>query len=87
MLNDDRARLFTCPVCGYNHMDEPAYDRMGCATYTICPSCGTEFGYDDSNAAHAQLRERWIGGGMNWWSKATAPPPGWNPERQLQRVA
>jgi predicted RNA-binding Zn-ribbon protein involved in translation (DUF1610 family) len=58
MQNDDGFRLFTCPVCGDNHIDEPSYDRTGCANYTICPSCGTEFSYDDANSAYAQLRKR-----------------------------
>lgn len=50
-----------CPVCGY----------LGCLIedWHICPCCGTEFGYDDAGRTHAELRRRWIDGGMKWWSK------------------
>jgi transcription elongation factor Elf1 len=75
---------FSCPVCGYSALDEPAYDKHGSATFVICPSCGTEFGYDDSSVAHRELRRRWIDAGMNWASKAAASPPGWNPLDQLR---
>ena len=51
----------TCPVCGYQHLSQPPYDGHGCASFDICPCCGTEFGYDDSSATHEVLRRRWIG--------------------------
>ena len=46
-----------CPVCGYNALHEPAYDRFGCASFEICPCCGIEFGYDDARRSHETLRE------------------------------
>lgn len=72
-----------CPVCGFIGLDEPPYDETGCPSYVICPCCGTEFGYDDTTAAHRELRIRWISGGMLWWSKREPPPSGWNPKKQL----
>ena len=73
---------YTCPVCGYQHLDEAAYDGFGCASYNICPCCGTEFGYDDSKIAHAELRKRWVSDGMQWWSKHQIKPDDWDPIKQ-----
>jgi len=78
--------LYVCPVCGYSHLDEAAYDGFGCASYNICPCCGTEFGYDDSVVAHADLRKKWISNGMQWWSKHQLKPDGWDPNKQLKEA-
>lgn len=75
---------YICPVCKYDQLDEAPYDGYGCATYTICPCCGTEFGYDDSSKTHIELRDKWIKNGMKWWSLSVAPPSGWNPKKQLK---
>lgn len=69
----------TCPVCGYDKLLAPPADFM------ICPSCGTQFGYDDALTSHEELRSRWIANGANWWSTDTAPPTGWSSEVQLAR--
>lgn len=68
-----------CPVCGFL-MRYPARD------WNICPSCGTEFGYDDAGRTHQQLRGIWISRGMPWWSPVEAPPIGWSAMEQLKRV-
>jgi hypothetical protein len=73
-----------CPVCGFVGLRDRPYDDFGCPTYTICPCCGTEFGYDDATAAHKELRRKWIEKGMPWWSTHSGPPMGWDPRRQLQ---
>jgi hypothetical protein len=75
-----------CPVCAYPDLSEAPYDEHGCATHTICPCCGTEFGYDDAGNSHQTLRERWIANGMKWWSKRQAPPQAWDPVEQLNRA-
>jgi len=82
MLSSNKKHV--CPVCGYPDLNEPAYDSFGCASYNICPCCGTEFGYDDSTAAHADLRGKWISDGMQWWSKHQLKPDDWDPVRQLK---
>src|ERR1700761_7009994 len=74
---------YVCPVCGFKGLEEAPYDAHGCTTFVICPSCGTEFGYDDSTTAHTELRRRWIENGMQWSSKAKPPPPAWSPSKQL----
>jgi hypothetical protein len=72
---------YTCPVCGYPKLIRPPTD------YMICPSCGTEFGYDDFDTTHTQLRYEWLGKGAPWFSRHTPPPPHWNAFRQVLRVA
>lgn len=65
----------TCPVCLYPNLPYPPRD------YHICPCCGTEFGNDDAEYSHDQLREMWIAGGARWFF-ARAPEE-WNPWVQL----
>ena len=69
-----------CPVCGYL-MQHPATD------YHICPSCGTEFGYDDAGRSHAELRAEWLRSGAKWWSPVDPQPPQWDPYLQLENLA
>lgn len=81
MRNED---ALVCPVCGFDGLDEPAYDAHGCASFGICPCCGTEFGYNDATRTHVELRSKWIGNGMKWWSRTPNPPADWDPVRQLR---
>jgi len=76
--------VYLCPVCGYDQLDEPPQH------YSTCPSCGTEFGYQDfavtQEGRHAQwerLRRRWLARGAPWFSPVIAPPAHWNPYAQL----
>lgn len=66
-----------CPVCAYDRLPYPPNN------YHICPCCGTEFGNDDANYSHAQLREMWIAMGAHWFFGI--PPERWNPWLQLIR--
>lgn len=79
-------KLYTCPVCWYVDLDEAPYDEFGCSSYSICPCCGTEFGYDDSSLTHSELCKKWVSKGMPWWSKNQVAPLGWDPFRQLSRA-
>lgn len=67
--------MFTCPVCYYDQLEEPATD------YNICECCGTEFGTDDDGRSWDQLRAEWIRCGARWF--LDDPPPLWNPFKQL----
>lgn len=69
---------YFCPVCAYPDLPYPPQD------YHICPCCGTEFGNDDADLTHEQLREIWIAAGPNWFFGN--PPPHWNPYLQLSAV-
>jgi hypothetical protein len=70
--------MYTCPVCGYAALKYPPDD------FTICPSCGTEFGYQDSNKTNADLRAEWVKRGLPWSSRVIERPAGWNGLSQLQ---
>jgi len=74
----------TCPVCGYAQLEEPHLDAVGEPTYSICPSCGTQFGADDLTTSHEALRKLWLDGGAAWWSEAKPAPAGWSASAQLE---
>jgi hypothetical protein len=76
-----------CPVCGFTleftpWVDDSVLDRP-------CPCCGIHFGHDDAvddrQRVYDQWRERWIEGGMPWWSNKPAPPD-FNAPQQLCRL-
>lgn len=71
---------YTCPVCGYSELDEPP------ANFSICASCGTEFGYHDSRKSHAKLRAEWLYAGAKWFDTCLGMPEGWGPIAQLERA-
>ena len=77
-------QTYVCPVCGYDSLTEPPYDAYGCALFEICPSCETQFGYQDAGRSHEDLRESWLRAGAPWHSKVIAPPSEWNAIRQLK---
>jgi hypothetical protein len=77
----------SCPVCGYDDLDEPAFDDDGVPSFDICDCCGTQFGYDDARTPHSVLREKWVAKGMLWHSRVITAPPDWDPVEQLRRLA
>jgi hypothetical protein len=75
---------YLCPVCGYRELQEPPEDD------TICPSCGTHFGYHDYSRDPEirrrrwfELRQQWLACDAPWFSDYTPRPEGWDPNRQL----
>ena len=66
-----------CPVCGYKQLSQPP------RADTICPCCGTHFGYHDYATTHEELRARWISKGAPWFSRARQQPADWDPMVQL----
>src|SRR5882724_9704767 len=68
---------YNCPVCGYNELSNPPKD------YMICPCCGTEFGNDDFEVSHEELRKAWLRAGAQWFSEHTPKPSDWSPSMQL----
>lgn len=68
---------YQCPVCGYNLLEEPP------SNHAICPSCGTEFGYDDATKPYRRIRNEWLRSGAHWFSVYTQPPFLWNGFRQV----
>ncbi len=77
---------YPCPVCGYVGLTEPPYDDHQCPTHEICLCCGTQFGYDDFNVSFDTIRQKWIEGGMAWWSDRQEQPKNWDPKRQLKSL-
>jgi hypothetical protein len=82
-----------CPVCGFDGLAElPWHDGVG--SDEICPSCGTQLGYDDAaggdETKRKQIwldrREAWKLAGCPWFSKGRTPPDGWDPTRQLEAL-
>jgi hypothetical protein len=85
-----------CPVCGYN-----LYENLGVYPWDedspsdeICPSCGIQFGYDDTAGGdrskrrdvYSKWRIDWIKGGSRWYSNGRDVPRGWNPQKQLEKL-
>jgi hypothetical protein len=87
---------FTCPVCGYPGLYDPPEpgDPSHFESQEICPCCGTQLGYQDGGPdptlrqhRQAELRLRWVAGGMHWWSTGgRQPPPQWDPKSQLRGI-
>jgi hypothetical protein len=69
--------MIICPVCGYRFLREDALN------HGICPSCGTEFGYDDVGRSHESLRMEWLCNGGEWFDKSVGPPAGWDALTQV----
>jgi len=72
---------YQCPVCGYDALSDPAHN-----TFEICPCCGVQFGYDDFNTSHDELRRQWLKKGAPWFNPAIKPPPGWDVYTQLRKA-
>ncbi len=68
-----------CPVCGYPDLESQPVN------HEICPSCGTQFGYDDYLRSHAALRQEWLSSGAQWFLKGYQPYC-WNAYRQLENA-
>jgi hypothetical protein len=66
-----------CPVCGYPLENGPE-------EFSICPSCGTEFGYSDARRSHPELSGAWIADGAPWTGPAEMRPTGWSAVAQLE---
>ena len=81
-----------CPVCGYDGLDEPAFDERGVGSDGICPCCSFQFGlddfpYEDREGPVAEWRERRDDGGCVWkFPSDGLPPEGWDPQAQLART-
>ena len=87
---------FTCPVCGYPCLDEEPWrsgEKYDFPSDDICPSCGTQFGYEDMLPdpaerfeRHLALRKNWIAEGRPWKHSGSRPTPselGWDPSAEV----
>ena len=71
---------YLCPVCGFAGLTDPPEN------FSICPSCGTEFGYHDVGVSWAELRALWLTEGAQWFSQVRLLPASWGPYDQLIRA-
>lgn len=56
-----------CLVCGAPTEDPPWGEDGRTPLFEICPSCGCEFGYEDSSVAGInRLRAAWLASGGKW---------------------
>ncbi|MFH1533849.1 MAG: hypothetical protein ABID64_02865 [Nitrospirota bacterium] len=78
----------TCPVCGYFDSTGEVFGPNGEYAYQEnCPSCGTQFGYNDCLISHRVLRKRWAKDGFIWDSRSLEDKPkNWNPTAQLKNL-
>jgi hypothetical protein len=80
------ASPYRCRVCGYRNTEPPWGADGQAPTYTFCPCCGVEFGYQDSSPQAARsFRERWLAAGAPW-DEPSARPPRWDVREQLRHV-
>lgn len=80
---------YTCPVCGYDKIENPIYDSRGNGTDEICSCCGFHFGCDDwpdKEKSYNEWRKKWIKNGCKWWAYKEAPPEDWDPKKQLENL-
>lgn len=83
------AMTYTCPVCGFDGLEDPPRSPDSGGSYEICSSCGFEFGVtdDDRGYTYEAWRARWIARGMPWETPNAGPPPnGWDAHAQLRNV-
>lgn len=58
---------YTCPVCAWSNMPDAPQD------YEICACCGTEFGNDDWDTSHEELRQIWVDEGCKFFDMDCIP--------------
>lgn len=71
-------KIYICPVCGYDGLDEKPYGENLSPSYNICSCCGFEYGYSEDHdvdlgyivipnemkeAAYQLYRKQWIENG------------------------
>lgn len=71
-----RGGAFECPVCWLRL-------PFRAANHEICFRCGTQFGEDDDEVSHEELRQRWIRAGCPWFSRSVSALDYLKMERRL----
>ncbi len=79
---------YICPICGFDKLFEPPFDKFSCGSFEICPCCGTEFGYHLLNSDMQKiisLRKAWINNGMIFKKKERIPAI-WKANEQIKNL-
>lgn len=88
MEGDRPDAVWLCLVCGLDlrGIDDPPWGAGGTdPTYSFCPCCGVEFGYQDSSLKGIRRwRERWLQ--ANEWDQPHMRPVDWSLDRQLAQL-
>lgn len=84
-------QLKICPVCGWDGLLEPPYNKYGEPSHEICACCRFEFGYTDSNSGFSfeKWRTKWINDGYKFDYPKSLKKEKWSKEmaiRQLKNV-
>jgi hypothetical protein len=78
--------LLRCRVCGLVQREPPWGLDGQSPSFNICPCCGVEFGYEDSDpSALASYRSSWLANGATWF-RPKERPAGWSLDDQLAEV-
>jgi transcription elongation factor Elf1 len=78
---------YICPVCGFDGLSEPPYDKQNQPSYEVCPCCGFEFGFDEQQTSdkYNVFRSTWIKNGAEWFLP-NKKPKDWNLKKQLENL-
>jgi hypothetical protein len=78
---------FTCPICGFNGLKEPPYNKENDPSFEICPCCGFEFGFDGENSPErfGEYRKHWIAEGTPWFN-SKLKPINWDYKKQIEKI-
>ncbi len=82
---------YTCPVCGFDGLNEKPYDEVWLGNEEFCECCGFFFETLSEEEEDGRLfdawRKKWIAEGTRWdVLGSTEPPEGWNPKKQLLNI-
>jgi transcription elongation factor Elf1 len=82
-----KGTYYLCPVCGFDKLKEPPYNKAKEPSYEICPCCGFEFGFDGVNSPtiFADFRRDWIENGA-FWFMLKSKPKDWDLKKQLKNI-
>lgn len=79
---------FICPVCGFDGLKEPPYNKDNQPSYEVCPCCGFEFGFDSSDTtedSYKAYRQEWITNGAKWFVPVKKSKD-WDLNKQLENL-
>lgn len=62
--------MYICPICDNPNLDQDPLERK----FNICPICGVEFGVDDFEISHEELRKAYQEAGYPDWRKESEVP-------------
>lgn len=81
-----RNNEYVCRICGFVN-DDITWEDGIYPSYNICPCCGVEFGYEDSDLVSIKnYRDNWLSGGANWFRDIGLKRENWDLLSQLNNI-